>query len=106
MGNDPALAGELLAAAAAAGEPACQLPLLDDYRRFLDSDVADLVNSTDEPGDAIQAGLFLREFVAGVPWAHLDIAGPATAKDGRYHTPKGATGVMVRTLLAFLQGAR
>jgi leucyl aminopeptidase len=105
MANDRALAGELLAAARAAGEPVWELPLLDDYRRFLDSDVADLINSTEEPGDAIQAGLFLREFVAGVPWVHLDIAGPATAKEARYYTPKGGTGCMVRTLLAFLQDA-
>ena len=105
MGNHAGLAAELLAAARDAGEPACQLPLVEDYRRFLDSDVADLVNATNEPGDSIQAGLFLREFVAGLPWVHLDIAGPATAKEARYHTPKGATGCMVRTLLGFLEGS-
>jgi leucyl aminopeptidase len=42
--------------------------------------------------------------VAGVPWAHLDIAGPATAKEARYYQPKGASGWGVRTLLAFLEG--
>jgi leucyl aminopeptidase len=104
FGNTPALTAEVLAAAGSAGELACELPLLEDYRRFLDSEVADLVNSTDEPGDAIQAALFLREFVAGTPWVHLDIAGPATAKHARYYQPKGATGCMVRTLLAFLEG--
>jgi leucyl aminopeptidase len=93
----------VLAAAAEAGETACQLPLIEDYRRFLDSEVADLVNSTDQPGDVIQAALFLREFVAGVPWVHLDIAGPATAKEARYYQPKGATGCMVRTLLGFVE---
>jgi leucyl aminopeptidase len=104
LGNDQALTARVLAAAEEAGEAACRLPLLEDYRRFLDSDVADLVNSTDQPGDVIQAALFLREFVAGVPWVHLDIAGPATAKEARYYQPKGATGCMVRTLLAFLEG--
>ena len=54
--------------------------------------MADLVNATNEPGDSVQAALFLREFVAGVPWVHLDIAGPATAKEARYYQPKGATG--------------
>jgi leucyl aminopeptidase len=104
FGNTPALTAEVLAAAARAGELACELPLIEDYRRFLDSEVADLVNATNEPGDAVQAALFLREFVAGVPWVHLDIAGPATAKHARYYQPKGASGCMVRTLVAFLEG--
>ena len=106
FGNTPALTAEVLAAAARAGELACELPLIEDYRRFLDSEVADLVNSTNEPGDSVQAALFLREFVAGTPWVHLDIAGPATAKEARYYQPKGASGWGVRTLLAFLEGPR
>jgi leucyl aminopeptidase len=103
LSNTPPLAVAVLEAAAATGEPAVELPLLDDYRRFLDSEVADLRNASDEPGDAIQAALFLREFVDGLPWAHLDIAGPATATEARYHHPKGATGCMVRTLLELLE---
>ncbi|HEY6707468.1 MAG TPA: leucyl aminopeptidase [Actinomycetota bacterium] len=106
FGNTPALTAEVLAAAARAGELACELPLLEDYRRFLDSEVANLVNATNEPGDSVQAALFLREFVAGIPWVHLDIAGPATAKEARYYQPKGASGWGVRTLLAFLDGPR
>ena len=106
FGNTPALTAEVLAAADRAGELACQLPLIEDYRRFLDSEVADLVNATNEPGDSVQAALFLREFVAGTPWAHLDIAGPATAKEARYYQPKGASGWGVRTLLSFLEGPR
>jgi leucyl aminopeptidase len=104
FGNTPALTAEVLAAAGRAGELACELPLIEDYRRFLDSEVADLVNATNEPGDSVQAALFLREFVAGTPWVHLDIAGPATVKEARYHQPKGASGWGVRTLLAFLEG--
>jgi leucyl aminopeptidase len=104
FGNTPALTAEVLAAAARAGELACELPLIEDYRRFLDSEVADLVNATNEPGDSVQAALFLREFVAGTPWVHLDIAGPATVKEARYYQPKGASGWGVRTLLAFLEG--
>ncbi|HEV3462822.1 MAG TPA: leucyl aminopeptidase [Actinomycetota bacterium] len=106
FGNTPALTAEVLTAADRAGELACELPLIEDYRRLLDSEVADLVNATNEPGDSVQAALFLREFVAGVPWAHLDIAGPATAKEARYYQPKGASGWGVRTLLAFLEGPR
>jgi leucyl aminopeptidase len=104
FGNTPALTAEVLAAAGRAGELVCELPLIGDYRRFLDSEVADLVNATNEPGDSVQAALFLREFVAGTPWVHLDIAGPATAKEARYYQPKGASGWGVRTLLAFLEG--
>jgi leucyl aminopeptidase len=106
FGNTPALTAEVLAAAGRAGELAWELPLIEDYRRFLDSEVADLVNATNEPGDSVQAALFLREFVAGVPWVHLDIAGPASAKEARYYQPKGASGWGVRTLLAFLEGPR
>jgi leucyl aminopeptidase len=104
FGNTPALTAEVLAAAGRAGELACELPLIEDYRRFLDSEVADLLNATNEPGDSVQAALFLREFVADTPWVHLDIAGPATAKEARYYQPKGASGWGVRTLLAFLEG--
>ena len=105
MGNAPALSAAVLAAAAATGEAAVALPLLDDYRHFLDSEIADLRNATEHPGDSIQAGLFLERFVDGVPWAHLDIAGPATLKEARYHQPKGSTGCMVRTLIELLDGA-
>jgi leucyl aminopeptidase len=104
FGNTPALTAEVLAAADRAGELACELPIIEDYRRFLDSEVADLLNATNEPGDSVQAAVFLREFVAGTPWVHLDIAGPATAKEARYYQPKGASGWGVRTLLAFLEG--
>jgi leucyl aminopeptidase len=104
FGNTPALTAEVLAAAGKAGELACELPIIEDYRRFLDSEVADLLNASNEPGDSVQAALFLREFVAGVPWVHLDIAGPASAKEARYYQPKGASGWGVRTLLAFLEG--
>jgi leucyl aminopeptidase len=103
LSNTPALASKLLSAAARAGETAWELPLVEDYRRFIDSDVADLRNATEHPGDAIQAALFLREFVAGRPWVHLDIAGPATLREARYYQPKGATGAMVRTLLGLLE---
>jgi leucyl aminopeptidase len=103
ISNTPALAVRVLAAAARAGETAWELPLVEDYRRFLDSEVADLRNATEHPGDAIQAALFLRQFVGGRPWAHLDIAGPATLKEASYYQPKGATGCMVRTLLELLE---
>jgi leucyl aminopeptidase len=106
MTNHQGLTDRLLAAAEAAGEHVWQLPLLDEYRDHLKSEIADLNNVGPRGGGAITAGLFLKEFTAGVPWAHFDIAGPAfVEKDGPL-TVKGATGVGVRTLLTYLMGHR
>jgi leucyl aminopeptidase len=102
--NDDGLADELLSASGDAGEPMWRLPLVDDYRRGLDSPVADLKNIGSRYGGAITAGLFLREFVGDdIPWAHLDIAGPAFAEEPPADGPKGGTGFGVCTLLAFLE---
>ncbi|HSR28756.1 MAG TPA: leucyl aminopeptidase, partial [Actinomycetes bacterium] len=79
MANDEALAAELLDAAAEAGEPTWRLPLPPEYRKDIESDLADLKNVGDRYGGALFAGLFLQEFVDDRPWAHLDIAGPARA---------------------------
>ncbi|GAB3985139.1 leucyl aminopeptidase [Plantactinospora veratri] len=88
----------------AAGEPTWPMPLPDDVRKGMDSEVADIsqVNaSMDRAGHMLQGGVFLREFVADeVPWAHIDIAGPSyhSGEPTGYWT-KGGTGVPVRTLL-------
>jgi leucyl aminopeptidase len=106
MTNNQALAGRLLAAADAAGERLWQLPLIDEYREHLKSEVADINNVGPRGGGAITAGLFLKEFAGNIPWAHLDIAGPAfIEKDGPL-APKGGTGVAVRTLLTYLTAGR
>jgi leucyl aminopeptidase len=101
-----ALATDLADAAASAGERLWRLPLVSDYRDALDSPIADLRNIGDPEleynGGSIIAALFLREFVAGVEWAHLDIAGPARADADEVDVTKGATGFGVRTLLAWL----
>jgi leucyl aminopeptidase len=103
MSNDDALAAELLDAAAAAGEPTWRLPLPQEYHKQVESEVADLKNVGSRWGGALNAGLFLEEFVAERPWAHLDIAGPARAEETDGTTPKGSTGVAVRTLLTWLE---
>lgn len=102
MTNDQGLAQRLLAAAERAGERAWQLPLIDDYRDHLKSEVADLNNVGPRNGGAINAAIFLREFVGTTPWAHLDVAGPAFTEKDLPLAPKGATGVTVRTLLTYL----
>jgi len=105
MGNDQPLVDRLLAAGRAAGEPLWQLPLVREYRSDLKSGIADLKNvgSGGEAG-SIVAGLFLQEFVDGVPWAHLDIAGPAFAEKDLTLAPRGATGFGVSLLVRYLMG--
>src|SRR5262249_19656074 len=83
FGNDQTLVDELLAAGRSSGEHLWQLPMVREYREDLRSGIADLKNIGGGDAGAITAALFLGEFVTGVPWAHLDIAGPAFAdKDG------------------------
>jgi leucyl aminopeptidase len=102
LGNDQPLVREVLAAGAAAGEPIWQLPLHADYRKLIDSNIADVKNIGDRYGGAITAGLFLAEFVGDTPWIHLDIAGPAFSERGHDLGPKGGTGVPVRSLVSFV----
>jgi leucyl aminopeptidase len=107
MASDDGLASRVLAAADGAGERMWRLPLHDEYKDGLKSDVADLNNISSQRGaGAIVAGLFMREFTAGVPWAHLDIAGTAFTERELPLGPKGATGVGVRTLLTYLSNGR
>ncbi|MGI9120480.1 MAG: leucyl aminopeptidase [Acidimicrobiales bacterium] len=102
MGNDDGLVEAVRAAAERAGEPAWPLPLPKDYRKQIDSEVADLKNIGGRSAGALTAGLFLQEFVGEVPWAHLDIAGPSRSDDDDGPVAKGATGTGVRTLLELL----
>jgi leucyl aminopeptidase len=104
MGNDVSLTEKLLASARIAGEEMWSLPLPKRLRSQLDSPVADLKNSGERFGGALTAGLFLKEFVGDMPWAHIDIAGPAYAEKGWGHIPRGGTGFCVATLLEFLGG--
>ncbi|HUE29722.1 MAG TPA: leucyl aminopeptidase [Verrucomicrobiae bacterium] len=101
MGNDERLVAKLIEAGRAAGEPLWQLPLVREYREDLKSPIADLKNVGGEAG-TITAGLFLEEFVDGVPWAHLDIAGPAFTEKDLPHAPRGGTGFGVRVLVRYL----
>jgi leucyl aminopeptidase len=86
------------AAARRAGDRVWPMPLFDEYREQLNSEIADMMNSGGRPAGAITGAWFLREFVDR-PWAHLDIAGTAWAEERKAYQPKGATGVAVRTLI-------
>jgi leucyl aminopeptidase len=106
MANDQPLARRLLSAADAAGERVWQLPLIDEYREGLKSEVADINNVGQRGGGAITAALFLKEFTGGLPWAHLDIAGTGWAEETKPFMPKGPTGVGVRTLIEIAESLK
>jgi len=101
--SDDDLAGAILASADKTNERCWRLPLPDDYKEFLKSDLADIANmSSSRWGGAVTAALFLSEFVGDTRWAHIDIAGPAyTKKDGSY-CRAGGTGFGVRLLCDLL----
>jgi len=103
MGNNDGWIGQVRDAAERAGEPVWHLPLPEEYRKDLDSEIADLKNITGTRyGGALTAGLFLSEFTGDIPWVHLDIAGPARAPSDDGYTLKGGTGFGVRTLVEVL----
>jgi leucyl aminopeptidase len=105
MGSDD-LRDAVVSASRRSGEPMWGMPLPPELRRGLDSPVADLVNANaDRMGGMLVGGHFLAEFVpAGLPWAHIDVAGPAYNTGSPWgYTPKGGTGVPVRTLLATIE---
>ncbi len=106
MSNDGAFREQVCAAAGSVGEEVWPMPLPDYLRASLDTPVADIAHKGGANGGMLAAGLFLKEFVgttsAGdpIPWAHIDIAGPAFNTSGPFgYTPKGGTGFGVRTML-------
>jgi leucyl aminopeptidase len=99
MGNDDGFVDQVRAAADRTGERVWPLPLPADYKKQIESPVADLKNIGGAFGGTLTAGLFLQEFIGeGIAWAHVDLAGPAflEAEDGEH--PKGGTGFGVRML--------
>jgi leucyl aminopeptidase len=104
MGNDAALIKEVIAAGASSGEPGWELPMWDDYRELIKSDVADIKNSGGRPAGTITAALFLKEFADEYPWVHLDVAGTAYTEADLGTVPRGPTGVPVGTFVDFVRG--
>jgi leucyl aminopeptidase len=106
MGNDDEFIEEIKRVAARTGEKVWHLPVGDDQRDQIKSDVADIVNSAGRWGSALTAGAFLSYFVprdGSVPWAHLDIAGVADTEKELPYIGKGATGWGVRTLVEWVE---
>jgi leucyl aminopeptidase len=101
--NRDDLADEILAAGQRTGERLWRMPLLDDLRDDIDSDVADVKNTGGRHGSPIFGALFLRDFVGDTPWAHLDIAGPARSDKDEHYVSKGATGVGTRLVIDWVE---
>jgi leucyl aminopeptidase len=102
MGTDDALIEDVRRAGERAGERVWPLPLWDEYRELMKSDIADVKNAGGRPAGSISAGWFLREFVDGFPWAHLDIAGTAYTDREDATRVKGPTGMGVRLFSEFV----
>ena len=99
--NNQALIDKVLAAGKQAGENAWQMPMFDDYKEMIKSDIADIKNTGGRYAGAITAAKFLEEFVGKTPWVHLDLTGPSSDKE-KGCLVKGASGVPVRTLINFV----
>ena len=104
LGNNAELVQQVLGAGTRAGEPGWELPMWDDYKDLIKSDVADIRNSGGRPAGTISAALFLAEFAGDYPWVHLDIAGTAYTEVDLGTVPRGPTGVPVGTFVEFVRG--
>ncbi len=110
MGNDQELIERIKVSAAKQGELMWQLPLYDEYKKSLKSTIADMINAGSKgKAGAQNGGLFVGEFVGkqkgsdkAIPWAHIDIAGPCWYDQDMDWSPKGASGMPVRTILDYL----
>ena len=99
MGNDQVLVDKVIAAGNSAGEKMWQLPMFDEYKEQLKSNVADMMNVGGRDAGSITAAKFLSEFAEGAPWVHLDIAGTYRSDANKGYMVKGSSGVPVRTLI-------
>ena len=99
MGNNQEFADQVIAVGNDSGERIWQLPMYDDYKEEIKSNVADVKNSGGRPAGSISAAQFLSEFVDDTPWAHMDIAGTYLSKSEKGYLVKGGTGVPTRTLV-------
>ena len=98
FGTPQAWADQVRRASERAGDRSWPMPVFDDYFEQMKSEIADMVNQGTRWGSAITGALFIKEFSGGLPWVHLDIAGPAWSDESKPYQAKGATGIGVRTL--------
>ncbi len=103
MTNEERLYEKLYEAGEATYERVWRLPIYDEYRELLKSDIADIKNLGGRPAGSITAAAFLEKFVEKTPWLHLDIAGVSWLKKERHYIPKNGTGTGVRLMVEFLK---
>jgi leucyl aminopeptidase len=103
MSNNEEWVTRFLGVAETCGERYWRLPLFEDFTNQIKSDIADLKNTGGRAGGAETAGAFLKEFVADVPWIHLDIAGTAYLDGESAFSAKGPTGTPVRAFVAIVE---
>ncbi len=103
MGNDEDLISTLIRVAESSGEKFWELPMYPEYKDSLKSDIADMKNTGSRQGGASIAGVFLKEFVNGPKWAHIDIAGTAFLEKPQGEFISGSTGAGVRTILNYIK---
>jgi len=101
--NNEPFCQEFVEATRQTGERAWRMPLDEDFKELLKSQVADLKNIGGKWGGAVTAAKFLEQFIGGTPWIHLDIAGPSWAESDNTTRDAGATGCFVRTLVRFIE---
>ncbi len=103
MGNSPELMERLKKASDETYERVWEMPLYEEYKDYIKSDIAHIKNSAGKDGALLTAGYFLKEFAGDTPWVHLDIAGTAWNDKDKPYLSKGATGIGVRLILNFLK---
>ena len=103
ISNNRELTKKLIGAGESTGERVWELPLWDEFRDQIKSDIADMKNIGGREGGTITAAALLEKFVGETPWVHLDIAGTAYISKPLPYSPKGPTGVGVRLLMEFLK---
>jgi leucyl aminopeptidase len=99
--NDDAMYQRFTKALDKAGEKMWRLPLDDEYKEQIKSNIADIMNTGGRWGGAVTAAMFLKEFAEDTPWIHLDIAGTAWMEDSKAWIAKGPSGIAVRSLVEF-----
>jgi leucyl aminopeptidase len=104
MGNDRKLIDRLKRCGEAVNERVWEMPLFEEYREYIKSDIADIKNAGGRTGSLVSSAYFLKEFAGEAPWVHLDIAGTAWVEKEKPYIPKGASGVGVRLLLELVRG--
>jgi leucyl aminopeptidase len=103
MGNDRVLIQKIKKSADITYERVWEMPLFEEYKEYLKSDIADIKNYGGKNGSLVTSAYFLHEFAERVPWVHLDIAGVAWIEKGRPYMPKGASGIGVRLVVNLIK---